>query len=134
MIEFWVARAMQMAYLDEKQVERIHVVENRCTHPLANFNIQSILKIPTIKERWGIPTEKEPQALHADRIRMELVSKGFQKSESDGRLEALDLDAIHALDWTVLARGSEIIWDCVPSNSLAGEGGYKKRFKEMANL
>lgn len=129
MIEFWVARAMQMAYLDEEQVNRIHAVEKRCTHPLANFNIQSILKVPTMRERWNIPPEKELQAPHADRIRRQMIEKGFARIESDGRLEALDLDAIHALDWTVQQRGSEIIWDCIPSggDSVAPS---KQRFRE----
>lgn len=124
-MENFLARAMQVSYLTEEQLNRIHAVENRCGQCIANWNIQDILKIPSIRDTWYIPDDAESQARHAARIRKELFSKEIVNPHAYPG--DTDKESTHAMDWAIIQRGSTIMWEY--SNSKGSS--IKSKMKEI---
>lgn len=105
----YVARAMQVSYLEKEQLEKVQAREDIRHYIIPNLNIQEVFGIPTIREKYNLPIEDELLSRHYLRIESELKKKGFLKTPNN---EALDyVEWIHVIDWNVFYRGSEIIWD-----------------------
>lgn len=114
-MEFSVARAMQMSYLTMNEIERIHEVEKRCGYCLPNWNVQKILCIPSIKEKYGIPDEDDgAQERHTKRIRNEIYKLLSEEGTSVTQLSPEDT---HGFDWIIHDKGPEMIWEYVGRNT-----------------
>jgi|GEM_PF-6498861 len=111
-MEFWLARAMQVAAIeDEETVQRLHAVEEKRGHCLANWNIQELFKLKTIKDTHHIPEDDELQARHNRRIANELQRRNFLHTESGELVSSVCRRATHSFDWAVFKRKNEIVWE-----------------------
>lgn len=108
MMKNYVARAIQISVLDQDKVDRLHEREKSCGFLIANYNIQDLFHLLTLRERYNLPVENELLAQHSQRIEQELKSKGFLKT---GDYLENSLEWTHAFDKNVVSRGFEIIWD-----------------------
>lgn len=104
----FVARAMQVSFLTEDQLERLHKVERGTGYLIPNWNLQNIFDLPMIRERYNLPVDNELLAQHNTRIEHELKSKGFLNVGS--YLED-SLEWTHAFDKNVIRRSGEIVWE-----------------------
>jgi hypothetical protein len=102
----WLARAMQVACLEREQIEKVQTLEMVAFHIIPNWNIQNILKIPSIKDRCGIPDSEDGQGRHAARVKKDLTAKGWK-----GPGEITDIGEMHEFDWTVFNNAGQIVWD-----------------------
>lgn len=130
-MEFWLARAMQMSYLDESQIQRIQLTEKNIKpwpHCIANGNIQEILQVPPIRQRWGIPDDAESQAKHAQRIEMELKRINIAETPY-GRPGEVNYEATHSMDLAVFNLGPKIVWDY--SAGRGSGGNLRKRLQDQ---
>jgi len=101
-MEFYSSRAMQVAYLEHDQLERLHQKEKSIGYCLPNWNIQSLLGIGNIKDQFGIPDDDNAQARHKERVESEIRNaKLFKMAEGDGLVYATNLEKTHAFDWAV---------------------------------
>lgn len=104
----YVARAMQVSYLTQDQIQRIQDCERRLGYLLANWNIQASMDLPPIREKYHIPEDGESQARHNARIETELKTKGLVKT---GEYQDNNIDWFHAFDWNVFHRANEVMWE-----------------------
>lgn len=81
-MDFFVARAMQIACLDRFQLERLHEAEKRRGYCFQNADIQTVFHLPTIKEFWCLPDDEAGQQAHAGRIKTLLLGEKVALSES----------------------------------------------------
>ena len=109
MIKGFVARAMQISLLQELELNLLHSCELKHGYLLPNENIQELLHLPTIKEKYGIPKDNdEAQREHQERIEKELKTNKliYPREKYDSLLEWQ-----HAMDWGILKNKSKIIWE-----------------------
>lgn len=116
----FVARAIQVSYLTTDQLKKVQELENKKLYIMPNWNIQQLLGIPGIKERYGLPHEDEFLASH--NIRIESALKTKFKSYFMGQ-EFGGVDWTHEFDWTVHNQPGKMIWE------YSGGGGNKGRLK-----
>ena len=81
-MDFFVARAMQIASLEHWQINDLHGMEERKGRLYQNCEIQSVFGMPTLKDRWSIPEDNNLQAAHAARIRSQLLTQRVAMSEA----------------------------------------------------
>lgn len=123
MIKGHVVRALQVSYLTKEELQNLQAREKIRLYLIPNWNIQECLKIPSIKERYGIPFgNDEAQNQYHTRIEKEIYNLGLFKVavESD-----TDLDYVHQLDWNIFHNKEKINWDY-------SRGGSRERFKKLA--
>ncbi len=77
-MDFYVSRAMQVAGMNAQQLTDLHAREREKGYCFANFNIQSLFGLPTIKDAFLIPEEGCEQ--HAQRVRTELLTQKIAES------------------------------------------------------
>ena len=96
----YVARAFQIACLNENDVQRIHAVEARTNELLTNWNIQEMLGVGSIKDKFNIPEDAELQSRHARRVKAEIDGGSYTKGML-GFPSASNLPAMHDYDYEI---------------------------------
>ncbi len=110
----YVARAMQVAAMSGVQIADLHERELALGYLIPNWNIQTLFKLPLLKDRWSIPENAEALAAHAGRIENEIDRAGLTKVDA---VEQPGIDAptnllwTHAFDWTVNHRSGDVTWE-----------------------
>lgn len=125
----WVARAMQVSYLTREQLEKVHDREKIRGYLIPNWNIQEVLALQTIKEKYYIPEDNELLIRHNARIEAELKSKGFLKFDE---YKESDLDWMHTFDWNVFNRSGEIMWEFAGSSK--SKSGILNRLNKVMGV
>lgn len=98
----FVARAMQVACLDQYQLEKLHKAEQTKGYCFPNWNIQRLFGLKSIKDCLGIPIDEGTHLAHAQRLENELLDAGYTKIEMTP--ETMIMDAwrwTHAFDLVV---------------------------------
>lgn len=104
----YVARAMQISYLDPDQLDRLHKLEKVAGYLIPNCSLQDMFHIPMIRDHYALPVDNELLAHHGIRIEQELKSKGFLRI---GTYVEGSMEWTHAFDKIVNQRSGEIVWD-----------------------
>lgn len=114
-METHLAKAMQISYLNEFQVERIQEIERNRRHVLPNWNIQEILKIPPIRYTHELPDDEKSLFKHKKRIERELERVAQQEGFSLGNFDETDVESCHKLDNFITAFSGRIVWENMAS-------------------
>lgn len=135
-MDFYVSRALQIGCLEGWQMEDLHVREDRRSTCLANFEIQDIYGLASIKERFNIPEDNGLQAQHAARIRARLLSDRIANGETVNVVMNGEDRTIALKPWESLVEGNVMaihaydrkVFDAVAGGliSFAFEGGSPK--------
>lgn len=118
MIKGYIARAMMIAMLESDQIRKIQERERARGYLIPNCNIQELLGLSTIRERFGVPEEPESQISHNQRIEFEIDRLALRKTE----LYEDHLQWTHMFDWNVYNEKGKIVW----SYSGASRKGFIK--------
>lgn len=106
-METYVARAYQIACMTREQVEQIHAIENQRLYVLPNWNIQKLLHLPSIKERFRLMDDDTLLAQHHHNLKTKLDEMHLAKTPfgypSDGNVAAT-----HEFDWKVWDRKGDL--------------------------
>jgi len=106
MIKDYLARAMMVSMLEADQLKKVQLREKVWRHLIANWNIQELFGLPSIRERYGIPDEPEAQISHNQRIEFEIERLNLRNTEPyDERL-----DWFHMFDWNIFHSKGNIVW------------------------
>lgn len=129
MIKEWVARAMQIACIeDEEIIQKLHKRERLLNMTIPNYGIQEVLRIPTIKEKHGIPKDDlEAQEFHQERIERELIEKGI-RFDRHPKENCDYVDDMHSMDWKVFKNKDLIKWEYSGGGN-GKRGGIMKRLE-----
>jgi hypothetical protein len=123
-MKYSTARAMQIATMEMGQVDRIHEAEiavGRCFFP---HEIQTILGLPEIKERFGLPDTDDGLSAHRNRIEGELKRIGIDQKVPFA--DALTIESVHALDAEIILNKDQIVWEY--------SGGSRKKSNVFSRL
>lgn len=108
-MDFYVARAVQIAALDPTMLEDLHEKEKIHGMCMMNWEIQERFGLPKLKEHWGIPADDlTGQAAYMSRVKEKIRQLKLWKTEAEGFPSEGDLEATHAYDWTILNRAQEV--------------------------
>jgi len=107
-MEFYIARATQVAAMDQNQVEKLHKRETGSGYCLTNSDIQTLFSLPATKEHWGIPEDTGLRANHTARIKKEIRDMGILKTEPNDLVQAGNLEAVHSFDWAVFHSNKQV--------------------------
>jgi len=108
-VEFWLARAMQVAMLTREQIETVHHKERQLGYCLSNWNIQNLTGADPVSKYWGVGSELSAIQRHNDRIRKRIFElKIFSEIPRGGHVEALDVATTHLFDNIIRLRAEEI--------------------------
>lgn len=116
-MDFYVSRAMQISCLEIGQINDLHDIERGRGSCLANWNIQNIFNLPTIKERWCISDDGAAQEGHANRVRTMLLSQKVAQNETEKRVNA------DGKEETFVARP----WEAITTGRLDSTHAYDAR-------
>jgi hypothetical protein len=123
-VETYVARAYQVGCMTREQIERIHTVENRCRYVLPNWNIQQMINLPEIKDRFCLPDDDMAMANHGRKLKSEIDVLKLTATDY-GFPTAGNVDAMHSFDWAIYAKK-----DVLPFMNAGGFRGKKGRLEE----
>lgn len=127
MIKGHVARAMQVSCLSKDQLKKLQERENERKYLIANWNIQQLFKIQSIKDICNIPFDDEAQARHQARIEKDLYQA---KLFITGEQYDTDLEWVHAFDWNIFNNRNKINWDY---SSGGARKGLKRRLDDAGD-
>lgn len=95
-MEYFLARAFEVARLELAQVEALHAAEAIRPRAFMPHEIQKIFRLVPLKEHYGFPEEDHKHAEIINRMRIELSQRNLVPSSGD--LSALDVDSVHRFD------------------------------------
>lgn len=114
-MDFFVARAMQIAALNTPHIHALHAKEKAINRCLFNHEVQAAMGFQTLDDWFRVP--EDGQAQHAQRIRAELVNKSIaaaieHRETREGvtdtfvsrpweAVTSTNVDVTHAFDWRV---------------------------------
>ncbi len=101
MIEFYVARALQIMALEINNLDMLHSIERKTGWPLPNWNIQAIFNTGPLKDFYGAPNDEEAIALWRSRCEKQIKELGLAKTESREFPRESNIDAIHEFDFNI---------------------------------
>ncbi len=145
-MDFFVSRAMQVGYMDDSQLRALHAKERDRGTCFANFEIQRMFGLSTVKDRWLIPDDNGAQEIHAQRVKMELLTSKVARNEvvtlykdnhekKDFNLPPWEnltignLESVHAFDARVLDAVNDMKISLVFSGAGAGKSSLRDRAK-----
>ena len=100
-MDYYVARAMQVAYMSQDDIRALHAHEDKRGYCLNPFDIQHLFGIASIKETWMIPDDdNEAQVSHSARVKSAIDRLGLTRTDY-GFPGQINTDATHAFDWAV---------------------------------
>ena len=114
-MRFDISRAMQVACLEEDQLERLHKLENRVNYCIPNWNIQTLFNIPSIKDEHEITNDPHLQEKHTMRIKKALMALDLIGEYDIAPSLELGLEPIHDMDKNILSNKAKVIWEYSPS-------------------
>jgi len=124
-MEFFVSRAMQIAQMSQEEIERLHLTENKRGYYIPNWNIQEMLGLPAIKDRFHIPENEQALQQHAERIRARIKELGLLNIEGDGLVCSTNTDKTHVFDNLIFKHRDRIDFD------YQGSRGSKKLLQQV---
>lgn len=102
---------MQIAGMEQDQIEALQKIERERGYLMPNWNIQQLFHIPTVKEKWGIPDKEDLLFVHHQRIEKEIARLELTKAVDFGS-EGFEVMAwTHSFDWAIFNIGNKIIWE-----------------------
>lgn len=108
-MKYTTARAMQIAMMEVGQVDRIHEAEiaiGRCFFP---HEIQTMLGLSEIKQRFELPTTDDGLSAHRNRIEGELKRIGTDQKVPYA--DSLTVENVHKLDAEIMLNKDQIVWE-----------------------
>lgn len=128
MIRQTVARALQISTMEIDQIEKLHQLENKKNHLIPNHNIQSLFKLPTIKESYGLSEDDlNSQAEYSQKIESEIERENLRNGVS---IALSGLEWIHAFDFVVFNNKNKINW----FHSSSKKGSLLSRMSRISSL
>lgn len=97
-MEDYLWRAMEVARLTPDELEKVQTTELRIARILMPFEIESGLKLPSLKDQYGIPEDENAQIRHKTRIRGELQ---ILKLSPRYDLPVNNLNEVHEFDMRI---------------------------------
>lgn len=118
-MDWHISRALQMSCLEEHQLENLHQVEKARGYCVPNWNVQSMFKLPALKEVYFVPDDPSTLARYTKQIEDLLRTKNLLTHEGKGFIGPVNLEATHSFDWGIVRNKSKLIFD------YAGRGSGK---------
>lgn len=128
MIRQTVARALQISTMEIDQIERLHQLEVRKNYLIPNHNIQSLFRLPTIKESYGLSEDDlNAQSEYNQKIENEIERENLRKGVP---IALIGMEWIHAFDLVVFGSKEKINW----FHSSNKKGSLLSRMSRISSL
>lgn len=125
----WLARAMQVSCLEETQLKKLQELEKKRNYLIANWNIQTLFSLPSLKEKLHFPGNEETNIAYCHSLEQEIIQKGWLERET-WQADFSDIERMHSFDWLIFHNKSQLFFEFTERRTK--KSGLMARLKQLS--
>ena len=107
-MEFFAIRAMDIIRLTHFRLEDLHRRERDRDYLFPTWNIQQLYRLPSLKDQYGIPSDRNTLSNHFKQVEIYLKEKGMFQNDSGQEFYFRNVDSVHDFDWKIWFKRMEM--------------------------